>query len=318
MAIPTITLITPDSGRTIGGNIAIITGTNFRIAPEPPAGYVGGEAQQTVRVYVGANVATWAEAASATEVYFRVPEFTGVPSTLPATFDVIVQNLDDDGVLIPTETVTEEDAYTYALAELSAQTYLQRVVRYVIRTLRRHVTPVVNLTASRDFDDDPDTIARMVAQLPQIELAGPSLINPDRTRAKFPDPAEPGATNEYVARRRPHCADLEFDVRGWAKSPTHLHGMIVALMDTLRDLPWLRVPIDPSDESLGFHEYEWEIPWANFPEVDSMPNTSDIIGFRARLQVKGVLFDASAETVIERGWDITDNDGDPSLYTEAY
>lgn len=306
MTIPAITSIVPAEGLSIGGNVILITGTGFRVPPEPPSGYLGGAEQITVSVKFQGVAATWAAAASETEIYCRVPAFVASPSLLPLSADVRVANLDDDGNEIAGENVVEEEGYLYKRVDLPEETYLQSVVRELVLLLRRHVTPNVNPSASRSYDEDPTSVERLQANLPTIDLTGPSLIRSDGVRQIAKNAAEEDSTDAdmFERRRRPIVVNLEFDVNGWCDSVRQAYSLSDAFMKAMRGFPYLTV---------GNAEYDLEIPWRQEPSLTTMPNYSDIKGFASQIVVKGVMLDADGDTVVERGWRITDNDGEPEL-----
>lgn len=306
MTVPTISAITPAQGLSIGGNVIVITGTGFRVAPEPPAGYLGGSEQITVSVKFQGVEADWAASASETEIYCRVPAFAAAPSLLPLAADVRVANLDDNGDEIAGENVVEEEGYTYTRVELPEETYLQAVVREVILLLRRHVTPNVNPSASRDYDSDPTTVERLRANLPTVDVAGPKIVRSEGVRqiAKHGAEEDTEDSDMFLRRRRPIMVDMEFDINGWCDSTRQAYSLADAFLKALRGFPYL---------SVNGNEYDMEIPWGQEPAMTTLPNYSDVQGFASQLVVKGVMLDAVGDTIVERGWRITDNDGEPEL-----
>lgn len=306
MTVPTITGINPAQGLSIGGNVVVIQGTGFRLPSEPPSGYLGGAEQQTVSVKFQGVEADWSAAASATEIYCNVPAFAGTPSALPLEADVRVANLDDDGLEITGENVTLSEGYLYSRVDLPEETYLQAIVRELVLLLRRHVTPAVNPTASRDYDENPATVERLIATLPTIDLAGPRIVRSEGVRQIAKHEAEENALDSdmFERRRRPIIVDLEFEVNGWCDSVRQAYSLSDAFLKAMRGFPYLGV---------NGHQYDLEIPWGQEPALTALPNYSDVKGFASQIVVRGVMLDAVGDTVVERGWRITDNDGEPEL-----
>lgn len=318
MAVPTFVSITPSSGKTKGTNLVKIEGTNFRVPTIEPSGEVNGAEQFTVKVEFEGVESEWAASASDTIIYARVPEYTGGWDTIPATLDVRIANLDDDGDEIAGENVTESDAYTVDRTSFTDQPYLMRVTEMLIRRLKRHLMTDVGITISRDYDDDPTTVDRLRSNLPAIYVSGPDI---ERTGGVYHFPVNdaeenPLDTDEFVLKSPPMVVDLFFTVRGWADNPYHLYNMTQQLMLLFRDLPYLDVEVDPAQPDLGSVEYPVELDWAGFPDLEAAPGFSDLENFQARLKIIGVHIDEESGTIFTRGKKITTNDGEPTVETE--
>ena len=83
-----------------------------------------------------------------------------------------------------------------------------------------------------------------------------------------------------------------------------------------RDIVYLTIPVDPSDLSKGNVSYEIEVPWTGYPTFDLETSFSDLFRFDSRLLIRGVHLDDEAGTIIEQGWRVTTNDGEPVLESE--
>lgn len=319
-APPTVSAVTPASGNTRGGNMVVITGTNF-LLPAPPvaAGYLGGAAPRTVKVSFEGVEAPWAEAASATSIYATVPEWRGTtPQTWPLALDVRVANLNTNGSERTGEVATRVDGYALTRLELARECYLQRVVRELLRLLKRHVADNVGIALGRDYDDDTTDWARLRATAPCLTLAGPtSELNRFYSLNMEPDEEDPLDAARWLRRRPPVTVDLGFTVRGYAHAMEHLYAMGQALLLTFRDIVRLRVLRDPANEAAGFVEYEVEVAWEAHPGFTSAPSVDDLFYFDARLLIRGVHLDDESGTVIRRGWIVSTNAGEPTVDTQA-
>jgi hypothetical protein len=314
MAVPTITSVTPSEGLTRGRNIVAIAGTNFRLPPAPPAdGPVGGDQQKTVDVKFAGVASEWAYAATAELIYARVPEWRGDYNlTFPIDLDVRVANLDDDGNEIAGENVTLADGYAVNQPGYAEESYFQQVVREILRLFRRHVFKNTHITVARDYDDDPSDLKRMLANTPVVHLVGPTTplnrfysINREDVEE---DPSDPDA---YFRLAPPVTVDIEFDIRGYAKTSRQLYAIQQAVLMMFRDITFVRVDIDPNDPAQGYKEYEFHLPFESYPRSVTIPNFSDLVSFFASCVIRGVHIDDEAGTIIERGWRITANDGEP-------
>jgi len=313
MAVPTITSITPSSGKTNGTNIVVIAGTNFRIPTIPATGYLGGDAQQTVKVEFQGVRATWAESASDGLIYCTVPAWTGASTSFPLALDVRVSNLDDDGDEITGENVTSLGAYSIDRPDFTAECYLTRVIRELLQLLKRHLLSNVSISLGRDYDPDSTDWERLRAEAPNIQLFGPATpINRFYSINREECIEDPLDADGYLRKNVPVTLDLDFDVRVWATTPLESQSISQAFLLLFRDITTISVLRDPSDPTLGSYEYEIEIPWTGFPSHNSDPNYSDLFHFESRLLIRGVHIDDEAGTIIERGWIITENDGEPS------
>src|SRR5262245_21793692 len=117
MADPTITSITPAAGPTRGKNLIEIIGTGFRVPDLPsPTNGPAEPAPPGVRVLFDASVSPRTLVASDTRLFVEVPTSpleNVAPMFAEGSVDVVVQNIDEDGLLIPGEEVTSTDGYAY-------------------------------------------------------------------------------------------------------------------------------------------------------------------------------------------------------------
>lgn len=321
MAVPTITSVTPSSGSTRGQNVVRIAGTNFRLPPAPPpTGPVLSEQQKTVSVKFEGAESPWAYSASSSLILAKVPIWEGpYDITFPAGLDVRVANLDDAGVEIPGENATLADGYHIARPDLAAQSYLQRTVREVIRLYRRHVLQNTHHTTSRDFSLTPAQQKTLRASGPMVQLMGPRLpINRFYGLNREEPEQDPlGGVDAMMRRKPPVTCNVEFTVAAWANSPYHLQGLVQAILLFHRDIKFVKVAVDPSDPSKGTKDYEFEMPWDGYPDVTSDPATDDLMYAAMTSVVRGVHLDEDLGTIVERGWIITQNGGDPTVQVQA-
>lgn len=317
MAVPTILTVTPNLGPTMGRTMFEITGTNFRLPPVPPPGPTNKVTPRTVEVLFGAEVASSVRVVSSTLL-----RAVSVPID-PGVYGVTVRNLDDDGVLIPTEEATLAAAITFRRpairAEMNAagemvrrnESPLAQVVRAFIREIKRQVIPEVVLTTDTDyFDEETGTEFHLVnlGALPCVTLVGPDLVeNRMYSENARPDYDEPD--NEFVTLLTPRTVDLQFDVLGIADKMVELMNLMHAMTMFFEQNKYLRMQKDPSDPSRGFIEYEMDFQrGGDFKAARTSANNSNIRQFMGAIEIRGV----NIETLF--GIDAGETDGGIPLH----
>lgn len=212
MPAPTITSITPTLGHTGGRALAEIIGTNFR-EPTTQAAPSNGPvpvAPPSVRVLFGDVASSRVAWISSTRLFVETPIHA------EATVDVTVENIDDDGVLIPGEQATSSNAFTFRRPQLTTSTDLTDLIRVLLRSLKLQVHPNIVVSVHTDFDDDTTDLLQIVqvASLPALVLQGPRLTR-NRFYGTNQRPNIPSSTpEEFFVRREPYTVDVMFDLVG--------------------------------------------------------------------------------------------------------
>ena len=319
MAVPTVTSVTPTSGPTRGRGVVRIDGTNFRLPDPPPAtGYLGGSYPLSVEVEFGGEVSPEAQAATADFIYATVPEWRGDPDDLPEALDVTVRNVDASGVPIPTEEATLVGGYTVEHPELPQMTYFQRTILQLMNLFKRHVIANVHVTVKRDYVADPGQLERLQAELPVLHLVGPQTpLNRFYSINREPAEEDTGLADAYLRKAVPVTVDVGFQIEVWAETQREVYSIGQAILLMFRDVVHLQVERDPSQPALGSVEYEVGMPFFGYPTYNTDANKDDLTSLRAQCEIKGVHLDDEAGTIVERGWEITANDGDPTVETQA-
>lgn len=312
MAVPTVTTVDPSSGSTRGLNIVKIEGSGFRLPDPPdPVGEINEDQPKTVSVQFEGQESEWAYSASDSLILARVPQYRGpYDVSFPVSLDVRVANLDNSGAEIPGERATLTDGYDVERPSLVHASHLQRVLGAVIELFRRHVTENTHYTTSRDYSLTPALQKTMRASGPLVQLTGPRLVL-NRFRSLNREDYEGVGTDEWIRTKPPVTVDVQIGVNFWANQFQHLHGLVQAYLLFHRDIHAVRIDIDPADPSAGTRDYEFALPWTSYPDVDTEPSADDLISAVARSEVRGVQIDEDSATIVERGWDIVDNDGYP-------
>lgn len=293
MAVPTIASISPAVGTPTGGQLIEITGTNFQLPPTPAASGPVPEAAPTVEVLFGGKASPRVAVVSATRLYVIVPK-TKMPVTATTTLgthpvDVEVRNIDSNGTLIPGETATETDGYTYNRPDISTanESPLTNLIRQLLQVLKSEVIPNVSFSVHTDYDSAVATAEVDEADTPNIVLIGPALSRNTLYTDNAPTELEVTA-GEYGARRRSIHFDVGFDIIVIASSAMHLVNLISLITVVLdRSSAFQFVCPDP----VGTVQLDLE--WVDGLSVSKQSNqlNSNLQAARGSFQIVGFPFD---------------------------
>jgi hypothetical protein len=219
--------------------------------------------------------------------------------------DVTVRNIDDSGVLIPGETVTEDDAYTFMLPDLTDEEDLTRVVRTFLRQLKQQVLPNVQHLPHTDWSDDPASGIPFVAQLPALIVHGPRVVENRFYSENEESQEQNGSGTEFDQRQVPLTVDLTFTVIGVTDSHAEMLNLLAVTKKWHRRSKWLKMLRDASDPDSGIVKYEMDVlstsPFAASPAA----NDSNIRSFSGEVVVRGVDLEGLAtfadDRVVDRG-----------------
>jgi hypothetical protein len=295
VAVPTITSLDPVIGPSAGRSQIQIFGSNFRLptaAPAPPTGAVVPEAPPSVEVLFGTEPALSVQVIDAGVIRAVTPIHD------VGAFDVTVRNIDDAGVLIPGETVTEIDGYAFARPKLTAEfpSDLQRLVRTVIRELKRQVIEEVNLTVHTDFDEATGASLALakLAKIPALILAGPELsenrffsLNAKQDTDAIVADSGPPDGHEFVTTRAPYTVDLTFTIVGVTNLQAELLNLMTATTMFFESNKFLLMDRDGSDPSKGRVEYEMDLTTDGDLRASGDPNNSNIRTFVGSFEIRG-------------------------------
>lgn len=306
MAVPTIATVSPNAGNPTGGQLIEITGTNFQIPAAAPASGPVPAAAPTVEVLFGGVASPRVAVVSATRLYVVVPKqkMPVVSGATQGTYlvDVEVRNIDSSGVLIPGETVTSADAYTYNRPDIStsSEAPLTNLIRQLLQTLKSEVIPNVSFSVHTDYDSATATAAVDDATAPGIVLIGPSLTRNTLYTDNAPTEIEV-ALGEYGRGRRPIHFDIGFDIIVIAKYDMHLVNLISLITTVLdRNSAFQFVCPDP----IGTIQFDLE--WTDGLSVSKQTNqlNSNIRAARGSFQIVGFPFDVIEGTTQDAIQDI--------------
>jgi len=291
MAVPALTSINPASGPSSGGDLVRLGGDGFasRVAV-----LFGG---------VPAEVLAIREEAGVWLADVRTPAYA------EGTVDVVLHNLDEDGVPVPGEEATLVDAYRFLRPRIVRESDLTRLVRTLLRELKRQVLANVSMTVSVDYDDTTIDGMNVVAlsKLPSLALSGPRVVENRFFSTNEPhEDVVPGAGGPELMRRRPpYTVDLAFTLTVASDRTVELLNLMVAVATFLNRNRWVELPRDP-----GVPDSE-SVRWEMDPEGElqtRLDGPDDVRAFTWGFVVRGFDIDeglpadlgrAVAEAVLE-------------------
>lgn len=302
--IPSIDVVTPALGSSQGGELITVRGEGFRLPPVPASGPVGA-LRETVRVYLGGELATEvlvrpdeSNPPNGTMFDCVTPPFRGNPSSFDtpsfaASVDLLVQNIGDDGLPIVGEEAVVLGGWSYKRPSLVAEGNLARLVRQVIRDLRNQVIDNVSLTTSADFASPEAPEITALSKIPALIITGPVLLKSEYSHADQEedtlDGGDIGLRNSIVTR------DLSFTIFG-----IHDHGKLaINFLQVVNSFfasnPWLYLVRVPESPDLGRVRYEMAL--IEELEFLSQPSDDNLNVFRGVFVIRG--FDVHQGKTVE-------------------
>lgn len=305
MAVPTITSISPDRGPTGGRQFVTIIGTNFQLPPAPASSGPTTPPNPSVEVLFGTAVSPDVRVVSSTLLHVITPicALADAQGPTEGDVDVVVRNIDQDGVLVPGETATEADGYTYARPDLkrtgpSTERILTRITRQLLTEFRRQLIDNVQLATNTDYGD-PDGYSANVAALadiPGIVLTGPRLRANSFYRSNVPRSLPLGGGRHEVQRAQV-TYDLLFAVIGVDDNKMRCTDLLTEVVNFVHRNTVLRVPraYNTPDDLVDF-EFDFDSP--DLPTVATRQN-SNLHAFGCEVVIRGVdIDDASMATLV--------------------
>lgn len=158
MAAPSFTSISPASGSTLGGELLVIKGADLasriRIS-------LGGLASPRVIGVASTGEEAWARS----------------PGGVAGAADLLIENLDESGEVIPGETLTVPGAFDFEIPDLKTESNATALTRSLLKLIKGFVPEGHSGPDSIavDYTDDPEAEVRVLtfSKLPGIALAGP-------------------------------------------------------------------------------------------------------------------------------------------------
>lgn len=292
MAVPTIISITPSSGLAIGLTPVKIVGTNFRTASVPPPEAIEGTNiwQQTASVTFDGIEADSVMVLDSTTIWVTVPEYLGDYESIPADVDVIVTNLDDSGVAISGETVTESDGYTYKRQDITTTGALLHVTASLTEWFRRNILEETVVTTDTEYADSPSDGVIALASLPAIALAGPAIADdPYRQDRQDHDADEQNETetNVFINEKPRNAKILGFTIHVFGRTKTEVLNLTEAIEDIITARGRLRILDQPGGSDRLNLQLKLVESWVSSDDRDNnshqSTNTLEVSGVKLRI-----------------------------------
>lgn len=293
--IPTVASVTPKTGRTGGRYLLTVYGTGFQLPPVPPATGPAPAPNPSVRVsFMGSQrtrVARNVYVLSSKQLLVEVPP-GDAPSGTGETVALVVENIDQSGVVVPGESVTVASAFTYKMPDLTVDSTLVRVVKTLLQDLKRQVLYNVSLTTDVDYDANVATASTEIAALPALVLVGPRLqtnriyaLNPLRTVQDESDPTL------FTKLRPPRTRDLYFDITGASTKAVEVIALMSEVERYFERTTMLTMDVDATDPTKGTVDYEMQVPLGVEFALIPKPNESNVKQFTGAVVIRGVDMD---------------------------
>lgn len=282
MAKPQITCLEPSIGATGGRSLIEIVGSGFRSAVRP-ADQPGDAPLPAVAVELGGVAALRVAVLGDSRLQVILPP------NAPGLVDVVVRNLDDDGMPIPEEETISAGAFTYVRPSLTDESDLARAIRTLIRELKREVLDNVTLTIQTDYADDLDIQLALthIASLPALILVGPDLRE-NRFYSINKLPEQLVGSDGFVQRSEPYTIDLGFTIVGVSDHTVELLNLLASTQLFFHRTKFLQVDRDPANAAAGQVGYEMDLEPPGELKVSTQPNSSNIRNFSGAFVVRGV------------------------------
>lgn len=292
MAVPTISTVLPVSGPAAGGNLIVVTGTNFRV---PTVTYANPMVAvfPSVRVLIGGRTARRVDVLSTTSLRVLVPRYWHQAASIDidaySPVSVVVTNLNSGGNPIAGETVTLPAAYTYSRWNLGPprrDTALLRIAKELIYALKLEVDRYTHMTTHVDYGDSGTAVIIQEAKLPSVNLvvSTPKDIEYsayDNTPEEIEQPD--GSFKRYEGART-HM--LEVNLYLAAEGSREAMNLTAAVEEFVQVNPGLQVTADP--DLYPGEEDSYPVEISRDAVHVSSPGSSSIVTYSMQLRVRGI------------------------------
>jgi hypothetical protein len=291
MGIPTITEITPNTGKCFGEYLIYIIGTNFRL----PDLIEGDEIQESIRIYFGEvqipkeKISVY----SSTKIGVRVnPIWLDIATdTLPYLVDVTLQNIDDHGDPIIDEDVVESDGFSYVKSDLEIENYTIKIWKTLVSYLSSIISVPVSGKIHIDYDSDSTTSLPDSPSDPQLYVVGPRR---ERTNNSIELVRVNKINDDGEVKRLPRGYNYQFNIIGTSSSKKKLDNLSDIFEEAIRKMPSIKL-------NYGNTETEINVYLSTPPYVSDIINrSSNLLQFQAEIILEGI---PALEDIIELQFD---------------
>lgn len=321
MAVPTIALVTPNEGSTIGSTLIEIYGTNFQLPAIPNTVPVPVQ-PPAVEVLFDGIPSPLVEVITDGRLLITTPPHAEVNTAgSVGGVDVIVRNLDLNGDVIAGETVTATAAYTYQLPQLYRLTRLQYLVDSFITLLKERINPEVMLNSpSTDWDDSPNDGLSItaIAKFPAIVLNGPSIRESRfySVNTFTETDLQPPTIEEFTVRREPRTVNIGFEVLLLSNNTQEILNLSDAFTEFMHVTKLFSVPVDISDPTGDTVDIELDFQGGGDLSWATEENDSNVKQMRGSIILRG--FDIVDGPFIGKGAPLGAKLGCPDVALEEF
>ncbi len=292
MAVPAVFTLTPERGPTRGDMIVEILGSGFQLPTIPVGpGPSSGELPATVSVLFNGIASPFVEVLSSSLLLVTVPAHE------IGQVNITVENVDADGVVIPSETITIANAFTYEIPRLTNEyeSDLVRCVRAILRLLKQQtVAKEVNRPIHTDYDDDTSDALNIVkvGAFPAITLMGPKMQENRFYSSNEQPTIEVDTDNDdvpdaFVEMRVPYVVDLAFTVVAVSDRDTELLNLMTSFVLFMHRNKYLWLERIKGRPEFGRARFEFDFSEDGEPQMPGTPNNSNIHQWSAEIVVRG-------------------------------
>lgn len=292
MAVPTISSVSPSTGPASGYREVEIIGTGFRICD--PALFTptvpGTTRVPTVSVTFDGVAALRVWAASSTLLRVVIPPYGGLPLADPhLPVDVVVTNLDDDGVAISGETVTGADAFTYERWEglpPADDPPLLMVLQAFLARLAREVLTTSAVSTHVDFRSAGGGVYIEVASVPYIGLQVdfPRDVEYSQWDQGYEEVERLDGDIDLYRGMRTHRMDVQFTVAG--EGQREALGLCGAIQDALILNPY--IDVDANQDLYPGETDRYPIDITAYPRMLQGSNRNNVTIYSMACSARGI------------------------------
>ena len=294
MASIAVSSLTPPLALTSGGNFVRVDGSGFQEPFAPPPTGKTRPLPPSMRVSFGGVPSAQVAVVSGALLYAQAPQHA------PGAVDVLIENVDQNGALIPGEYKNLPGAFTYVRRDLSAaQTdpVLVRVSRVLRRLLMAQVLEETVHITSSDFDKSTADGLNIIelSKVPALILIGPNL-DEDRFYSDNVVRTAPGPDGLIITLPPSYTVMATFNFAGVTERTADLLKLEQEVSSAILRNTYLYVPdVVPADASLPSSgrvtRYELDFTQGGDTQTVSTPNPANMRQFTGTIRIRGITLD---------------------------
>lgn len=295
-----ISQISPARGHTGGRTLVEIRGSGFREpSPPPPGVYPAPPPPPSVQVLFG-GVPALDVAVESSECVFAISPPCPLPMVhgpgrddlpYPATVDIEIANLDDDGNVIAGEQAVVPSAFEYLRPDLGRPTHGWSVVDAFLYNLKLQIHPNVTYAVHADFGGFGGAInLAYTASLPGLVILSVA-IRDSEIRRQGPTQVASADPDKTVRKQEGLEVDMLFEILGVSNNMRELGSLLITSRMFFQKNKELLVPRNPLDPSAGFIPYVMEFSWGNEMRVTTADSNANLANFTISAAIRNVVLE---------------------------